>query len=63
MEALNRHDRPLHQRGRESVVGPLNPVGISEMLDSMPMDANGDQRINGLIERSTELTPATTARR
>ncbi|MFD9422639.1 hypothetical protein [Streptomyces sp. NPDC060054] len=58
MEALNRYDRPrLHQRGRESAVGPLNPVDIGEMLDSMPMDANGDQRINGLIERSTALFP------
>ncbi|WP_326678605.1 hypothetical protein [Streptomyces sp. NBC_01237] len=28
-----------------------------------PMDTHGDQQVNGLIERSTELTPATTARR
>jgi AAA+ ATPase superfamily predicted ATPase len=32
MEALNSYDRPFHQRGREMVVGPLNPADISEML-------------------------------
>jgi uncharacterized protein len=36
MEALNNYDRPFHQRGREMVVGPLNPADISEMLDLEP---------------------------
>jgi AAA+ ATPase superfamily predicted ATPase len=29
MEALNSYDRPFHQRGREMVVGPLNPAARS----------------------------------
>ncbi|OEV02996.1 ATP-binding protein [Streptomyces oceani] len=33
MEALNSYDRPFHQRGREMVLGPLNPADISGMLD------------------------------
>jgi uncharacterized protein len=32
MAALNSYDRPFHQRGREMVVGPLNPADIGEML-------------------------------
>jgi hypothetical protein len=33
MEALNNYDRPFHQRGREMVIGPLNPLDLSAMLD------------------------------
>ncbi|SOD76037.1 protein of unknown function [Streptomyces sp. 1222.2] len=36
MEALNGYDRPFHQRGREMVVGPLNPADIGQMLDLPP---------------------------
>ncbi|MBA3489729.1 MAG: ATP-binding protein [Longispora sp.] len=32
MEALNNYDRPFHQRGREMVIGPLNPADIADML-------------------------------
>ena len=32
MEALNSYERPFHQRGREMVVGPLNPAEIGSML-------------------------------
>ncbi|MGW1667392.1 ATP-binding protein [Streptomyces sp. NPDC002324] len=36
MESLNSYDRPFHQRGREMVVGPLNPADIGEMLGLPP---------------------------
>ncbi len=36
MEALNSYDHPFHQRGREMVVGPLNPADIGEMLGLEP---------------------------
>lgn len=39
MEALNSYDRPFHQRGREMVVGPLNPADIGAMLGLEPADA------------------------
>lgn len=39
MEALNSYDRPFHQRGREMVVGPLNPADIGEMLGLDPAAA------------------------
>lgn len=32
MEALNSYDRPFHQRGREMVLGPLNPADIGDMI-------------------------------
>ena len=32
MEALNSYERPFHQRGREMVVGPLNPAEVAAML-------------------------------
>lgn len=38
MEALSAYDRPFHQRGREMVVGPLNPFEIGQMLG---LDAAG----------------------
>ncbi|WP_149830855.1 ATP-binding protein [Streptomyces tailanensis] len=38
MEALNSYDRPFHQRGREMVVGPLNPADIGDMLDLAPAE-------------------------
>ncbi|MEV7519324.1 ATP-binding protein [Streptomyces sp. NPDC091371] len=36
MEALNSYDRPFHQRGREMVLGPLNPADIGDMLGLEP---------------------------
>lgn len=33
MEALNNYERPFHQRGQEMVVGPLNPLDLSTMLN------------------------------
>jgi uncharacterized protein len=39
MEALNSYERPFHQRGREMVVGPLNPADIADMLDLAPATA------------------------
>lgn len=32
MESLNSYGRPFHQRGREMVLGPLNPAEVGEML-------------------------------
>ncbi|MFF4250846.1 ATP-binding protein [Streptomyces sp. NPDC001663] len=32
MEALNGYGRPFHQRGREMVLGPLNPAEVGGML-------------------------------
>ncbi|HEV3356670.1 MAG TPA: ATP-binding protein [Pseudonocardiaceae bacterium] len=39
MEALNDYDRPFHQRGREMVIGPLNPLELSTMLGLPAADA------------------------
>ncbi|TDC80408.1 ATP-binding protein [Streptomyces hainanensis] len=39
MEALNDYARPFHQRGREMVVGPLNPADIADMLGLPPAAA------------------------
>jgi hypothetical protein len=39
MEALNSYDRPFHQRGREMVIGPLNPAEIGTMLNLNASDA------------------------
>lgn len=39
MAALNDYGRPFHQRGRELVVGPLNPADLAAMLDLAPADA------------------------
>ena len=39
MEALNDYARPFHQRGREMVVGPLNPADLATMLDLGAADA------------------------
>lgn len=39
MEALNSYGRPFHQRGREMVLGPLNPAEVGEMLDLEPASA------------------------
>jgi hypothetical protein len=39
MEALNNYDRPFHQRGREMVVGPLNPADLATMLETPAADA------------------------
>ena len=39
MEALTAYDRPFHQRGREMVIGPLNPREIGQMLGLSAPDA------------------------
>lgn len=39
MEALNDYNRPFHQRGREMVVGPLNPADLGAMLELPAADA------------------------
>jgi AAA+ ATPase superfamily predicted ATPase len=39
MEALTAYDRPFHQRGREMVIGPLNPREIGQMLGLPAADA------------------------
>lgn len=39
MEALNSYERPFHQRGREMIVGPLNPAEIATMLGLEPAAA------------------------
>lgn len=39
MEALNSYERPFHQRGREMVLGPLNPAEVGQMLGLEPAEA------------------------
>lgn len=39
MEALNSYERPFHQRGREMVIGPLNPAELGSMLGLEPAAA------------------------
>lgn len=39
MEALNSYQRPFHQRGREMVIGPLNPAEVAGMLGLDAADA------------------------
>lgn len=39
MEALNSYGRPFHQRGREMVLGPLNPAEVGQMLGLDPAEA------------------------
>ncbi|HEU5429680.1 MAG TPA: DUF234 domain-containing protein [Actinocrinis sp.] len=39
MEALTAYERPFHQRGREMVIGPLNPREIGQMLGLGAADA------------------------
>jgi uncharacterized protein len=39
MEALSSYGRPFHQRGREMVLGPLNPAEVGEMLRLAPAEA------------------------
>ncbi|WP_406300318.1 ATP-binding protein [Embleya sp. NBC_00888] len=47
MQALDSYERPFHQRGREMVVGPLNPADLGEMLDLAPADAFDAALITG----------------
>jgi len=47
MEALDSYDRPFHQRGREMVVGPLDPADLSEMLELEPAAAFDAALITG----------------
>lgn len=39
MEALNSYERPFHQRGRDMVIGSLNPAEIGSMLELEPAAA------------------------
>jgi AAA+ ATPase superfamily predicted ATPase len=39
MEALTAYGRPFHQRGKEMVLGPLNPAEVGDMLQLAPADA------------------------
>lgn len=39
MEALSSYGRPFHQRGKEMVLGPLNPADVGTMLKLEPADA------------------------
>jgi hypothetical protein len=47
MEALNSYDRPFHQRGREMVIGPLNPLDLSTMLDLPAAEAFDSALVTG----------------
>jgi AAA+ ATPase superfamily predicted ATPase len=47
MEALNQYDRPFHQRGREMVVGPLNPLDLANLLGLKPAEAFDAYLITG----------------
>jgi AAA+ ATPase superfamily predicted ATPase len=47
MEALNGYGRPFHQRGREMVVGPLDPADVGEMLGLEPAAAFDAALITG----------------
>ncbi len=39
MEALSSYGRPFHQRGKEMVLGPLNPAEVGDMLQLAPAEA------------------------
>jgi uncharacterized protein len=39
MESIGSYGRPFHQRGKEMVLGPLNPAEVGEMLGLDPADA------------------------
>ncbi|MBL7256840.1 ATP-binding protein [Actinoplanes sp. LDG1-01] len=39
MEALSSYGRPFHQRGKEMVLGPLNPAEVGDMLQLEPAEA------------------------
>ncbi len=47
MEALNSYQRPFHQRGREMVIGPLNPLDLTTMLSLDPADAFDAMLVTG----------------
>ncbi|MFI6580130.1 ATP-binding protein [Embleya sp. NPDC050493] len=47
MRALDSYERPFHQRGREMVVGPLNPADLGDMLDLAPAEAFDAALITG----------------
>ncbi|WP_431042642.1 ATP-binding protein [Streptomyces sp. P1-3] len=47
MEALNSYGRPFHQRGREMVLGPLNPAEVGAMLNLDPASAFDATLITG----------------
>ncbi|MFV2105656.1 AAA family ATPase [Micromonospora sp. LOL_015] len=57
MEALNDYRRPFHQRGREMVLGPLNPADLATMLDLPPADAI-DAALRGTVTRRRVPRPA-----
>jgi hypothetical protein len=47
MEALNSYGRPFHQRGREMVLGPLNPAEVGQMLGLDPAEAFDAALVSG----------------
>lgn len=47
MEALNSYDRPFHQRGREMVIGPLNPADVATMTGLGPAEAFDATMVTG----------------
>ncbi|WP_326560282.1 ATP-binding protein [Micromonospora sp. NBC_01796] len=60
MEALNSYERPFHQRGREMVVGPLNPADLSTMLEVDAAEAIDATLVTGGLPLvCTEWQPGT----
>jgi AAA+ ATPase superfamily predicted ATPase len=47
MEALNDYGRPFHQRGREMVLGPLNPAEVASMLGLQAAEAYDAALVTG----------------
>ncbi|MEU4238051.1 DUF234 domain-containing protein [Actinoplanes sp. NPDC026619] len=47
MEALGSYGRPFHQRGKEMVLGPLNPAEVGEMLQLAPAEAFDAAMVTG----------------
>ncbi len=52
MEALNSYGRPFHQRGREMVLGPLNPAEVGQMLGLDPAEAFDAALVTGGLART-----------
>lgn len=47
MEALSSYGRPFHQRGKEMILGPLNPAEVGGMLQLAPAEAFDAALITG----------------
>ncbi|MEV0729513.1 DUF234 domain-containing protein [Polymorphospora sp. NPDC050346] len=60
MEALNDYRRPFHQRGREMVVGPLNPADLAVMMNLPAAEAIDAALVTGGLPLiCTEWPPGT----